>query len=143
MEVTKLREWESAVDQADANRLTQNLPEGVPVGFVQAETGPDNIFRKWVYCEVSGGNPGSRWAYWSNKAECRIIVDRIFNGDASHFAGMLAHPYAGTFHTTKVWVMLEPRAERIPETREAERSDQRYERSREIFDVETQSTTKL
>lgn len=149
------QEWERALDQAEQNPLTANLPKEAPPGMIWVETSPDGIFRKWVRVEIVAGSVGSRWAYWKEwKAENgqrgigvhpqhQVIGDRIFNGDVAHFAGMLAMPYAGPFVDKQAWVLLEPRSKPPANVPERMTTDARYERSREVYDVETGEITPI
>lgn len=156
MESKQLRSWETAVDVAENNHLTAQLPADAPAGTAYLELGTDNIHRRFLRCDVVGGNPGARWAYWNswkdgdgNKGigphpNFQIVVDGIFNGDATHFCGMLAVPYGGQFSSRLVWVLIEPRVSPPPISRlYEEKSGPRYERSREVYDVETGETKTL
>jgi hypothetical protein len=142
-----IAQWSASVEAAEFQPLTADLPKEAPAGLIIEEDGEPR--RKWLRIEVVGGNTGGRWAYWLGPKvphpEYKAIADHIFNGAAAHFIGMLGVPYVhipGSL--TLAWVLVSPRMtgpRTVPLIDEKPR--ERYERSREIFDVETQTTTKL
>lgn len=146
MDNQQLRQWEGVVD--DAGVIGSNLPDG--------EIGSEHIDgpRKWKRVQVIGGAIGGRWAYWqvqhkdplhlaAEKVDpntaYEVIADRLFNGDAWHFAGMLAIPYNGV--PAAAWVLVEPRITEGPKPKltvmEPMSDGKRYERSKEVYDVAT------
>lgn len=157
-----VRKWEVAVEDADVKPLEDGLPDVKEhsVGEVFVE-GEGEQKRKWVLVDVVGGSPGARWAYWcawvrvegrrritgiGPNPQHKVIADKLFNGDAPHFVGMLSHIYAGKFNgvESKMWVLTEPKVQppRVEYVRE-EKSKERYERSKEVFDVNTGETKRL
>lgn len=156
MDSNKVQEWSNVMDIAEQSPITSNLPKEAPAGILFEDKSDDGVYRKWLRVDIVGGNTGGRWAYWApwfNEGrigvgphpQYKALADGIFNGDAAHFIGMLGIPYVKTPGvSTLMWVMIEPRSVggRIP-TVVDEKPSMRYEKSREVFDVETQTTTKL
>lgn len=157
-----LRTWEQTVDTAETQPLGANLPnlDGLPPGVEYIEPINDLITRRWRLVTVNYGQTGGRWAYylaWTEDGKPAqsgpspaydVVVDKLFNGDAPHFAGMLADPWAGRPKhdktVVKMWVLVEPKATPPPTIYEVEeKPKERYEKSREIYDVETGQTTKI
>lgn len=153
-----VQEWGKALETSELSPITANLPEMAPPGTPFDETGIDGVQRKWLRVSIIAGNSGARWAYWAPwKAsgvqhygigphpEFKAIADGIFNGDAAHFIGMLGVPYAKIpGDAVPAWVLVSPRVApprpvRVPE----EKSKERYELSKEVYDVETHVSTKL
>lgn len=166
MDTSTIREWETSLDQAELSPLTANLPHSPVAGQVFEEVAIDATARKWVAVRVLGGSNGARWAYWAawtipNTEPRRfgvgpnpdfvVVVDKLFNGDAAHFVGMTGDPYVrvgdgrGGCIESIVWVLVEPRMSgpRVVKVRAEERIGERYEKSREIYDVETGETTEI
>src|SRR5712675_1383948 len=111
MDNLKIGEWSLAVDTAEMSPISSRLPQAVNAGDVWDEEGPDGVRRKWLGVRVISGTTGGRWIYWAAWKEPKVyperngigpnpdflgIADRIFNGDAPHFVGMLAVPYVKT-----------------------------------------------
>ena len=162
MEPQQQRLWQESIDQAESpsGDLLPNLPEEGTLGQVFVESKENLPDRKWLYCEILTGSIGARWAYWMGwidpitnrlglgpNPKHVVIVDRIFNGDAPHFVGMLASPFAGRKHQGQQvceWVLVEPKV--IPPNpvpvREI-RDRERYEKSKIIYDVETGETKEI
>lgn len=159
MDHLQIQQWETAVDQAELSILDQDLPEGQPAGSIYTHEG-----RKWMRVGVIRGNTGARWAYWmpwkvkddndreriingpGRHPEFLAVADKVFNGDAAHFIGMLAKPYVQLpgGKPTLMWVLLEPRPSGPTVIRMREEPvRERYERSKEVYDVNTGETTKL
>lgn len=166
MDMSRIRQWESAVDSAELSPITANLPADTQAGEMFEEDGADGVRRVWRRVVIVGGNVGSRWAYWAPwqqedeatkrmragsgpHPEYKVVADKIFNGDAAHFAGMLGVPYQGKIPgvDSLAWVLVTPRAEgpRVVhvQERDGERGRERYERSKEVHDVETGETKVL
>lgn len=158
MDANHVREWEKSVESAEINPLTANLPITAAPGQVFREESSDGIWREWLRVEVVAGNAGARWAYWSAwkektdrlgigpNPESKVIADAIFNGDASHFCGMLATPFPGKIAggPNLAWVMTSPRiTPPRPGLVYLEETKERYEKSREVYDVQTHTSTKL
>jgi hypothetical protein len=157
MDAQQIRDWTQALDTAELSPITANLPKEFKAGDVHHELAEDNIHRKWLAVEIISGNSGSRWAYWAPwlnengrygsgpHPQFKAIADGIFNGDAAHFIGMLGVPYARIPLTPSVaWVLVSPRAIPPPVTRIVEeQTAPRYEKSREVFDVDSQQSRKL
>jgi hypothetical protein len=155
---SKVRDWQQAVDTAELSPLTQNLPKEFTAGDIHHELGTDDIHRKWLAVEIVAGNSGSRWAYWAAWIDPKTgrygvgpnprhqaIADGIFNGDAAHFIGMLGIPYAKIpIVASTVWVLVSPRMTGPPPQRIVDETPKtRYEKSKEVFDVNTQESRKL
>src|SRR5262249_37384024 len=146
---------ESLDSALETEPLTANLPRDYPVGgkFLDGN-------RLWQRIRIITGKTGGKWAYWvgaSHKAEkihpnerFEVIADTIFNGDTWHFAGMLAVPYPGKIAGVKdtlAWVLIEPRTKEFRyATTELYKDSmltldgKRYEKSREVYDVETKES---
>lgn len=157
MDQQEIKQWESALDAAELSPLTANLPKEPRVGDV-FEDPADGVVRRWVYVKIMAGNVGGRWAYWNawfDEAKRKgvgvnprheVVADKIFNGDAAHFAGMLAQPYVGRVQGVEstAWVLVSPRmAGPTVEYARLPHDPVRYERSKEVYDVESGKTTKL
>ncbi len=142
MEYEKVNQWEQAVDAAEANPLTANLPGEAPPGMEWSELSQDGLTRQWVRVTVVTGRAGGRWAYWAKKEDFTVVVDTLFNGDAHHFVGMLAIPF--TPFSTHHWVLVSPKVVPPPTPRpELDKPTTRYERSKEVYNVDTGETTFL
>lgn len=160
MDQKELRQWEQSLDVADSSPITANLPEDTRIGetFVD-EKCTDGVVRIWMRVEVVAGNPGARWAYWKGwvdektkqagigpNPEHKVIADKIFNGDAPYFVGMLGMPYPGKVQgvDSTAWVLVSPKQQgpTVVHVRE-EKPKERYEKSKEVHDVETGKTTIL
>lgn len=160
MDTNTIREWETSLDQAELSPLTANLPHSPVAGQVFEEVATDATARKWVAVRVLGGSNGARWAYWAAwwvpgveprrtgvgpNPDYIVVLDRLFNGDAPLFLGMAAEPYVrvgdgrGGCIESIVWVLVEPRMSgpRVVKVGREERVGERYERSKEVYDVET------
>ena len=147
MDIKEIREWESAVDAVEFSPLTVNLPVNDAMGSVVGTEFVDGN-RKWLRCKVVAGNTGGRWAYWHSDSvkagggKYNVIADKIFNGDAHHFVGMLAVPYTKQVGVDcLMWVLVEPRT--FAPAREWVREEplkSRYEKSKEVYDVNTGET---
>lgn len=154
MEYPKIHEWELAVDASEVSSLG-DLPAAPEPGQLYEGAGSDGIIRRWVAVRIAYGNPAARWAYWLPWSDGHVlragigpnpnhlaIADKLFNGDAHNFIGMLAVPYVKSqFPDQTVWVLTDPkpsgpRVEYVVEPPLPSRHD-RYERSKEVFDVET------
>lgn len=162
MDQQKLRNWEHAVDIADQSPITSGLPEAVPVGTFYTHTGVDGVERKWLRVLIISGNVGGRWAYWAHwknpetnrdgigphPKHC-VIADKIFNGDVAHFVGMLGIPYVGKVPNvdSSAWVLVEPKVQGPTTVHVQDHGlrigEQRYERSKEVYDVETGESEQL
>lgn len=165
MDQKEIRTWESALDVAELSPITTNLPSDASVGAIFEETGSDGVRRLWRRVLIVAGNVGGRWAYWQSWEDKdsatgrtragigphpshHVIADKIFNGDASHFVGMLGVPYAGRLGVGNVdstaWVLVEPKMQgpRVVHVRE-EKPKERYEKSKEVYDLETGLTERL
>lgn len=151
--------WESTLHESESQLLTNDLPIAAPLGTCVVDNG-----RTWQRVEIISGRAGARWAYWApwrNEAvhqpgvgphpQFKVVLDSIFNSSATHFVGMLAVPYAGhapgqsAMSTgTLVWVITHPIAPPPPPVyvRE-EKQTVRYERSDEVYDVETKQLTQV
>ena len=162
MDHLQIRQWELAVDAAEQTPLTADLPEDATPGDIYKVTAADGVVRTWRRVIVISGNVGGRWAYWASwmredEATRRnvpgqglhpsgsVVADKIFNGDAAHFVGMLATPYVAVPGVKPhAWVLIDPRAEGPRTTwAEAKETRERYEKSKEIYDVETGRSTRL
>jgi hypothetical protein len=157
MDYPKIHEWELAQDAVDRSPLG-DLPEDPFAGQIHEGVGSDGVMRHWIAVAVLHGNPAGRWAYWApwTTAEKQsgigphpsnlAIADKIFNGDVHNFIGMLAVPYVPRRDTASVmWVLVDPKPsgpkiEYVVEPPLPARHE-RYERSREVYDVETDTTT--
>jgi hypothetical protein len=165
MENQDVRKWESVVDAADAvdSLMTTNLPTDAKPGDTYTGAGVEGGgLRTWRRVIVVAGNVGGRWAYWAPWATAdkragqgvnpafHVIADKIFNSDAHHFVGMLAVPYVNkALAAAGTWVLTSPVAE-PPRTiyayeREGESTSGRlrYEKSNEVYDVETGKSKRL
>ena len=151
MEYQKVHEWELALDTAEQSPFG-DLPASPSSGQAYSGVGTDGMQRRWVAVQILSGNAGARWAYWApwfdpggragqgpNPAFF-AIADKIFNGDAPHFIGMLAEPYVRG-KDPMAWVLTDPKpvGPRIVYEVELPKParHERYERSREVYDVET------
>ncbi len=150
MDYSQINAWSNAVDQAEDTPITGNLPDIAPPGMVFDDTAPDGTVRRWQRILIVGGALSGRWAYWKlwtdegrpaygPHPQFHAIADTIFNGDVPHFIGMLGAPYART--PGPAWVLISPkmtgtRPVLLPE----EKPRVRYEKSKEVFDVETGET---
>ena len=160
MDTNEIREWELAVDEAERNPLTANLPKEFAAGDRFEETGADGVQRRWLAVTVVSGNVAGRWAYWApwtvdasypSRAgqgphpSHFAVADRIFNGDVNHFIGMLANPWVKMPGVQPPsWVLVDPKMSAPPLTyHRAEPVKERYERSKEVFDVETGTSRQL
>jgi len=166
MDMNRIRQWELAVDTAEQSPISAALPDNVPVGEFYTAQGSDGIVRKWQRVTILSGNVGARWAYWvpwkmrdpdhgrerpgiGPHPAYHVVVDRIFNGDAAHFVGMLAIPYVGKIPgsvDSTAWVLVEPRAhadQNPVRYSEPDPVKERYEKSKEVYDVETQKSKRL
>lgn len=146
MDIQKIRDWEKSVDQAEQTPLTADLPKDAPLGAKFQQPIEDGGFRIWIRVKLIAGNVGARWAYWRNASTFEAIADNIFNGDAAHFIGMLGIPFTGKIPgvDTEAWVLVSPRIVAPPEERTyEEKSRERYERSHEVYDVNTQTSHKI
>jgi hypothetical protein len=149
MEYPQIHEWELASDAAERNPLA-DLPENPTPGTRWDGVGTDGVNRKWIAVRVVAGNHGGRWAYWrpwiTDKGQNGVgehpnfiaIADRIFNGDGSNFVGMFGVAYTGP---NTYWILVDPKPEAprvqwMVEPAPPAKSE-RYERSKEIYDVET------
>jgi hypothetical protein len=165
MENQDVRKWESVVDAADAvdSLMTTNLPAVAKPGDTYTGAGVEGGgLRTWQRVVVIAGSVGGRWAYWApwstpdkragqgvNPA-FHVIADKIFNSDAHHFVGMLAVPYVNkALAAGGTWVLTSPIAE-PPRTiyayeheGESASGRLRYEKSNEIYDVDTGKTKRL
>ena len=98
-----VHQWEQTVDIADTgNVLTANLSDvGTPGDVFTDLHAADGVVRSWVRVQIISGSVGARWAYWDKAAssgeavQYRVVADKIFNSNATHFAGLLHVPYAG------------------------------------------------
>lgn len=145
-----VREWESALDTAELSPITARLPVEFEPGDRHQESATDGTVRKWIAVKIVSGNTGGRWAYWvthvqNPREDFRAIADKIFNGDAAHFVGMLGTPYVRVPGVeSKAWVLVEPRATApVREWVREEKVGERYERSKDVYDVDTGKTTRL
>ena len=157
MDQQKIRDWTQALDSAELAPLTANLPKEFSAGDRFHELADGDQHREWLAVEIVSGNSGSRWAYWAPwlnpegrygtgpNPQFKAIADGIFNGDAAHFIGMLGVPYTKIPLTSSVvWVLVSPRLVAPPTVRVVEeKPDVRYEKSKEVFDVESQESRKL
>lgn len=159
MNSNDIRAWENAVDKSEETLLTANLPkpEDFPAGFTAPDQGSDGVHRKWLRVDIVAGSAGARWAYWQYwndpktkqrgigpHPEHQAIADSLFNGDAPHFIGMLGVPYVGKYGPKAAWVLIEPHVTPAPTARIfEEKQAERYEKSREIYDVETGESKKI
>lgn len=162
MEMQKIRDWETSADQVELNGTPQ-LPEKPQPGETYIEDCADGTQKQWLAVQVHAGNTGGRWAYWSPwelkdpqgnsfhptrwgvgpHPNYKAIADRVFNGDAAHFIGMLAVPYVRRLESTS-WVLVSPRMEGPKVIRViVEKPSERYEKSKEVFDVETGESKQL
>jgi len=152
MEFGKIEDWSNAVDSAN-DLAIQDLPD-LPAGSIFKDAG----LRVWQRVSVVGGANGGRWAYWVSwktklgspgigpDRDFHAIADTLFNGDAFHFIGMLGVPYARVpgSEPSLAWVVIEPRMSAPPVSRVFEdKPSVRYEKSKDVFNVESQGTTKL
>lgn len=163
MDFNKIMTWQDAVDKSELSPLTADLPATAALGdkFVQPNPTGDEISRVWLYVSIVAGNVGGRWAYWAawkdvngipgigTHPEFKVVADKIFNGDAAHFVGMLGLPYVGKVPgvESNAWVLVEPKMEAPKVTHVIEDKSangaQRYERSKEVYDVSTGESTLL
>ena len=141
MDNQEVQNWSNTVDEADHTNIALNLPDEGELGSVIQ----DGI-RLWRRVLVVSGNVGGRWAYWKNLVANKpldnfeVIADKIFNCDAYHFAGMLANPYSPIPGKSQpVWILAHPRITSAPiiNYRQMNKPRIRYERSNEIYDIET------
>ena len=134
---------------------SDDLPD-LPAGLIwneQPSGRTGGVPGKWQRVDVVTGTIDGRWAYWKNwwgpdghpgigdHPQFWAIADRLFNENAVHFIGMLAKPYTGK---GLYWVLISPKM--TPPRSEVEIEETagtRYERSKEVFDVETQSILAL
>jgi hypothetical protein len=138
--------WSQAQDQADSTPdWTPDLPGGdFPMSFPYTTENPAGERQIWLRVHLHGGAIGGRWAYWFHKDTHLALADRIWNAEANHFIGMLAHPFSGT--KGPAWVLLTPKAVPPPQTIDVEpekTKGPRYERSKEVFDVDSQESREL
>lgn len=161
MDQQQLRHWENSIDAADSSPITANLPPDAETGSVFTDAHcSDGVERTWVRVRIITGSVGARWAYWLNwtnpltgqpgigpHAEHKVVADRIFNGDANHFVGMLGVPFAGKMSgvESRAWVLVHPKPEgpRVVHVQEDRLGKERYEKSKEVHDVETGVTKVL
>jgi hypothetical protein len=167
MENQDVRKWEAVVDTVDSpdSIMTTNLPTDAPVGATYTDASAGGVgggLRTWQRVVVIAGSVGGRWAYWAPwstpdkragqgiNPEFKVIADKIFNSDAHHFVGMLAVPYVSkALAVDGTWVLTSPIAE-PPRTIYAHERDgdgsatrTRYEKSNEVYDVETGKSKRL
>jgi len=149
--------WSDAVDRAEQFQLTLGLPDNLPAGTLYHQQATDQqAQRLWQRIDVVSGPAGGRWAYWQSwkddkgnpgigpHPEFKAIADTLFNGDAVHFIGMLGIPYPRVPGTSSLqWVLIEPRMTGSNRGIMEEKPNERYEKSNEVFDLGTQTTTKL
>src|SRR5262245_6161080 len=141
MDNQDLRQWEATVDADDANPLASSLPNPSTLGTVYYDTDHN---RSWTRVLITGGKVGGRWAYWQDRNTSTVIADSIFNSGAHHFAGMLANPYTRNQSNTLVWVLTHPIVSPPPRPLTLEDKPKvRYEKSREVYDVETGETKEI
>jgi hypothetical protein len=163
MENLKVKDWQQASDQSDVASLTADLPTEYPLGGKYIQEVANEPPRVWQRIDIVSGKVAGRWCYWhpwSTKNPhsglpmpglgpnplYQGIADTIFNGDAPHFIGMLGVPYSGKVPglSTHAWVLVSPRFLPPPEIKQYEdKPRERYERSKEIYDVDTGLATKL
>ena len=132
--------------------LNDPLPD-LPLGTIWSEPIGDGDRRQWQRVDVLTGTIGGRWAYWKNwygpdgrpgighHPQFWAIVDWLWNPNATHFIGMLQRPYTGS---GLYWVLISPKmTPPRPQVEIEETTGTRYERSKDVFDEETQSTHKI
>ena len=139
-------------DELNSELETQDSPldlPDLPAGIIWTEPGSE---RKWQRVEVLVGTIDGRWAYWQSwwgpdghpgigdHPQFWAVADRLWNGEAVHYIGMLQKPYTGK---GLYWVQISPKVSPPRHQIEIEETTTRYERSKEIFDVETGRVTKL
>jgi len=162
MDYQQLRQWEQSLDAADSSPITANLPDADNShdGDVYVDDKcTDGIIRTWLRVRIVSGNAGARWVYWLNwtdqatrqpgigpHPDYKAVADKLFNGDANHFVGMLGVPYAGRAGgvvESSAWVLVSPKqqGEAVAYGRDqVRRGETRYEKSKEVHDVETGET---
>jgi hypothetical protein len=154
MKFEDIERWSSTLDHADETPLPE-LPSDAEPGVLWEEP-VEGGRRLWRRVEIVSGITGGRWAYWKQTAdsiqrstiphpEGKAIADRIFNGDAPHFIGMLAIPYTHIpYQTVLAWVLVDPKlVPPRPIWVIEEKLKTRYEKSKTVFDAETQESTEL
>lgn len=138
------QQWSKTQDQADSPGWHPDLPGGdFPYGLAYRTSSPGGDVESWIRVQLTGGNVGGRWAYWRNKTEYTALADRLWNPAQPHFIGMLAQPYSGT--KGPAWVLTHPLGEPPPSTIEIEpvAAKVRYERSKEVYDVDSRQSHEL
>jgi len=147
MDNQEVQNWSDSIDESNNTNIALNLPDDGELGSIIQ----DGI-RLWRRVLVVSGNTGGRWAYWKNLnpnlplTNFEVVADKIFNCDAYHFAGMLANPYSPVPGKQQpMWILAAPRITQAPiiEYRQIRKPRIRYERSNEIYDAETGTSTYL
>jgi len=167
MDKDNLNAWQQAVDSAEDTRdpygiIPPELPADTRVGQEYYYFPAGGQKRKYIKVCVVAGAAGSRWAYWRTASKLaervqpnpqyEVIVDRIFNGDQWHFAGMLVREFEGMAGRSGVeaWILAEPKMREIPHELQQKPQEQymtrdgkRYEKSSEVYDVTTKESKLL
>lgn len=159
------RHWQTNLDASEITLLTANLPTMPTPGDVCTDVDSTGVVRTWRAVKIVAGSTGARWAYWhawkdhstgangiGAHPQHHVIADKIFNGDAAHFVGMLGVPYVqmpGVYNSggaggVVAWVLISPKATApVQEYAQREPVRERYERSKEVYDVETKETKQI
>jgi hypothetical protein len=144
------------LDEAEQKSMIADLPVDQEPGVTFIET-VGEIRRVWLRVLIIAGSTGGRWAYWASWKDPQGrsgvgahpqrlgIADKIFNGDAAHFIGMLGVPHQNIPGTPIAsWVLVEPKAKPpVIRTEFEEKPKIRYEKSKDVYDVNTQTSTEL
>jgi hypothetical protein len=120
-------------DNPEHPEWTPDLPGGdFPYGHPYRVSNPAGEEQTWIRTHIFGGQTLGRWAYGS--PDLGALADRLFNNHAPHFIGMLEKPFTAP---GPYWILIHPQAAPPPETIfvEPEKTKVRYERSKEVFDV--------
>jgi len=102
MKRIELEEWQRSIDTVE-DETRDHFDMEIPELAVGCEwKSPDG--REWKKVPILYGAVGGRWCYWkridiNGTHGDHVIVDTIFNGWSSFFAGMLRVPYDG--HVTE------------------------------------------
>ena len=157
MEYKDVATWSQAVDESLVSAIVSNLPEDAAPGTLMEEALTDGRHRLWQRVVLISGAVGGRWAYWKSwktpagqwgvgaHPEWLSIADILFNGDAHHFIGMLPTPYVPLPQAPplQAWVLVSPKLEAPRPVFVPEEKRERYEKSKEVFNLNDQTSTFL
>lgn len=91
--VREAEEWSNLLDKLTDELREDSIAECPPLELGQSWTDPSGTV--WTKVKIRYGAIGGRWCYTSSDLKDGMIVDNIFNGNSSFFAGMLRIPFDG------------------------------------------------